>query len=438
MKKTFIFTLLLGMSLPIFAQQTDKAAVYTGSPNLKAFMDMRFGMFIHWGPVALRGTEIGWSRNHQVKQQDYDSLYHEFNPVFFNATAWVKAAKDAGMKYITITSKHHDGFCLWPSKYTNYHIGNTPFKRDVVGELARACQQQGVKLCIYYSVLDWYDRRYAEHNDGTKGPAADGNMKEYVVYMKQQLKELITNYHPYMLWFDGNWEGSWTYEMATDMYQYIKKLDPNVVVNNRLGKGNHKKIESKTVGDYATPEQEVGEINMDNAWETCMTMCNQWSWKPNDPMKSFEQCIRTLASTAGGNGNLLFNVGPMMDGRMEARQVFRLREMGDWLKRNGNVIYGTKGGPYKPDSVMACTRKGNKVHLLLLRAVGKELELKSIPGRNVVKVYRNSGDVLKFEEKEGKIRIAMPEGMKVEGCEVVVMEMDGAVEDLGLVARDGR
>lgn len=184
---------------------------------LDGFMNKRFGMFVHFGPVTLRGTEIGWSRNKDVKQEDYDSLYKEFNPALFDANAWVKAAKDAGMKYFCITAKHHDGFLLWPSKISSYNISNTPFKRDIVGELASACKKQGIKFCIYFTVLDWHDPDYPIHNPWLYPgypyqPPWDtmkfekGNMEKFVSTMKLELKEVITKYHPYMLWFDGNWE----------------------------------------------------------------------------------------------------------------------------------------------------------------------------------------------------------------------------------------
>jgi alpha-L-fucosidase len=246
------------------------------------------------------------------------------------------------MKYLVITAKHHDGFCLWPTAYTNYNIMQTPFKKDVVGALAKACKKYDIKFGIYYTVLDWYERSYPEHNDG-KGIAPDGDMNKFVQYMKSQLKELIDNYHPFLLWFDGNWEKPWTNEYAKDMYAYLKKLDPALIVNNRLGKNEHEILNEKSVGDYATPEQKIGKLNMSFPWESCITICNQWAWKPNDAMKPLKQCIATLASTAGGNGNLLLNIGPMPDGRIEARQVKQLRAIGDWLKQNGSSIYGTFG-----------------------------------------------------------------------------------------------
>lgn len=417
------------------AQTTTVAAPVLQTPqkNIDDFMSQRFGMFIHWGPVSLRGTEIGWSRNREVKQAEYDSLYKEFNPVLFNADSWVKAAKDAGMKYLTITAKHHDGFCLWPTKFTDYNIMNSPFKRDVVGELAKSCKKYGIKFCIYYTVLDWYDLRYPVRNDGTKSIDPKGDMVKFVQYMKDQLKELITNYDPYMLWFDGNWEQPWTKEMGADVYRYIKTLSPSVVINNRLGKGTHKTMGTDIVGDYATPEQVVGKMNLDIPWESCITICNQWAWKANDKMKSLKQCIQTLASTAGGNGNLLFNVGPMMDGRIEKRQVDRLKEMGDWLKVNGNAIYGTKAGPYMPDSMMAATRNGNKINLLLFQTKSTQLVVPAIEGRKVIKAKWMNGLGIEFKQTSSTITLTLPAAMPDPNCSVIVLEMDGEVENIALI-----
>ncbi|MDI3321005.1 alpha-L-fucosidase [Pinibacter soli] len=404
--------------------------------SMKDFMDLRFGMFIHWGPVTLRGTEIGWSRNHQVAQNDYDSLYKEFDPVLFDADAWVKTAKDAGMKYIVITAKHHDGFCLWPTAFTSYNIMQTPFKKDVVGALAKACKKYDIKFGIYYTVLDWYDRSYPVHNDG-KGIAPDGDMNKFVQYMKSQLKELIDNYHPFLLWFDGNWEQPWTNDYAKDMYAYLKKLDPALIVNNRLGKNEHEILNEQSVGDYATPEQKIGKLNMSFPWESCITICNQWAWKPNDKMKPLKQCISTLALTAGGNGNLLLNVGPMPDGRMEARQVKQLKAMGDWLKQNGASIYGTLGGPFTPDSSFASTRKGNKIYLHLLNVSKKSLVLATIPGVHIQKAYLMTGAAVNFKENATSIELQLPDTLIPDSNDtVIVLQADKNVEDVVVVEKN--
>ncbi|MEO8415785.1 MAG: alpha-L-fucosidase, partial [Ginsengibacter sp.] len=259
----------------------------------------------------------------------------------------------------------------------------------------------------------------------------------YIVYMKNQLKELITNYHPYMLWFDGNWEKPWTQELAVDMYAYIKKLDPKVIINNRLGKTDHEILTAESVGDYATPEQKVGKLNMEYPWESCITICNQWAWKPNDKMKSLKQCIQTLASTAGGDGNLLLNVGPMMDGRMEARQVERLKEIGAWLKKYGEAIYTTKGGPYKPDSIFASTRKNNKIYLHIFQLSGNQLIIPSIPGLKILKASFLKGNAVNFGQDEKNITLSLPGKLPNEDDAVVVLEINGNVENIPVIESSG-
>jgi len=418
---------------------TAQAQTKTSDAVMKEFMNQRFGMFIHWGPVTLRGTEIGWSRDREVPKDDYDSLYKEFNPVLFNADAWVKAAKDAGMKYLTITARHHDGFCLWPTKYTSYHIANTPFKKDVVGALYNACKKQGIKFCIYYSVLDWWHPDYpmhSPHNKPTPDPKSD--MKQYVVYVKNQLKELIENYHPYMLWFDGQWESPWTNELGKDIYDYVHTLNPNIITNNRLGKefsgvDNLKIDHTKMIGDYDTPEQVIGKMNMETPWESCFTICNQWAWKPNDKMKSLKECLSILSKTAGGNGNLLLNVGPMPDGRIEARQVARLKEIGDWLKTNGTAVYGTLGGPYVPTNTYASSRKGNKIFVHVLKTDTSVLELKNIPDRKILKSYTMQGTTVPVEKGAGTFKINLPAQLAAQPEYIVVLEMDGNVEKVQVI-----
>lgn len=426
----FLYLFILLLSAHYGKAQTLSAQIKTPKAAVEAFMAKRFGMFIHWGPVTLRGTEIGWSRGHEVSQQEYDTLYKEFNPVLFNADAWVKTAKDAGMKYLTITAKHHDGFCLWPSEFTEYDIMSTPFKRDVVGELAKACKKLGIKFCIYYTILDWHDTDYPLHNDGIKEPDPKADMRKFITYMKHQLTELVTKYDPYMIWFDGGWESPWTREMGIDMYRYLKGLKKDLVINNRLGKEmagleNNRIDVTQMIGDYDTPEQVVGKLNMDLPWESCITICNQWAWKPNDKMKSLKECVQTLAKTAGGNGNLLLNVGPMPDGRMESRQVQRLKEIGNWLSVNGEAVYNTTGGPFQPNELYAATRKGNKIYLHVFDQKAQLIQLPGLPGVKIVKAYFLNGQPLRFTQETGQnISIDFPGGIAETPVSVLVLELD--------------
>ncbi|TDW96879.1 alpha-L-fucosidase [Dinghuibacter silviterrae] len=392
----------------------------TPKKDVADFMRQRFGLFIHWGPVTLRGTEIGWSRGREVPTEEYDTLYKEFDPALFNADAWVAAAKAAGMHYLTIVAKHHDGFCLWPTAYSDFNIMHTPFKRDVVGELAEACRKQHIHFCIYSTVLDWHDKDY--------GP----NMPAFVARMKGELKELITHYHPYMLWFDGYWEKPWTMAYAREVYAYIKSLDPDVVVNNRLGKDPSTLYGTSAVGDFLTPEQEIGRLNMVEPWESCITIATQWAWKPNDKVKTLAECIHALVRTAAGNGNLLLNISPMPDGRFEAREATRIREVGEWLSRYGSSIYDTKGGPYTPNDVYASTRKGKLVYIHLMQRPSDTLTLPALAGARVLRAYWMGGGEQAFQQGDNLI-FPLPKTLPDPNSAVLVLALDTDAEQLPLV-----
>ncbi|MDY7394513.1 alpha-L-fucosidase [Aureibaculum sp. 2210JD6-5] len=420
----------------------------TNIKSLKKFQDNRFGMFIHWGPVALRGTEISWSRGVQVPKEDYDALYKEFNPVLFDATKWVNAAKDAGMKYIVLTARHHDGFCLWDSEYTDYDMGNTLYGKGILKPLAEACKKEGIDFGIYYTICDWHhedypvkypDKEYEYHIEkDITNPAVKAKMDRYIVYMKNQLKELIDNYNPTLFWFDGEWEWAWTHEMGMDLYAYLRGLDDELLINNRVDKGREGMAgitkSYKYAGDYATPEQEIGKFDIENAWESCITIANQWAWKPNDKLKTTQQCIQTLVQTVGGDGNLLLNVGPMHDGRIEQRQIDRLKEIGDWLKVNGDAIYGTRGGPYLPTVNYVSTHKNNTIFIHLLKKPEDQLKLKLPKGYKVKKAYFLDDNVaLDYSVKKRVLNILLPENLPNAHVSVIALEMNKPLVDLATI-----
>lgn len=435
-----LFSLLIILSL--YGQTNAQTglidpSIKTSKAIMDEFMDQRFGMFIHWGPVALRGTEIGWSRGKEVSFAEYDNLYQEFNPVLFDADKWAKTAKDAGMKYLTITAKHHDGFCLWPTEFSDFNIMNSLYKRDIVGELAEACKKYDIKFCVYFTVLDWHDPHYPLAITNAKEMKATGDMDKFVGTMKNQLTEIVTRYKPYMIWFDGNWESPWKDEYGIDIYGHLKKLDPNVIINNRLGANNsHPILDPEIIGDFATPEQRIGAMNMKDPWETCMTIAKQWAWKPNDQMKSKKECIQTLLRTAGGDGNLLFNVGPMPDGRIEQRQIDRLKEMGDWLKIHGAAVYGTRGGPYLPTDYMVSTRKDNKIYLHLFKKPDTSLTLPFPKAMKVEKAYfLKNGSPLDIAREQSSITINLPEILPDEEASVIVLELNRPTHDIAIIPR---
>ena len=324
--------------------------------KIKWWMDARFGMFIHWGPVSLKGTEIGWSRGQEIPIAEYDTLYKQFNPVNFNADEWVKLAKDAGMKYIVFTSKHHDGFCMWNTKFSDFNIMHSPFKRDVMQELAAACRKQGMALGFYHSTCDWHHPDFPVTSPGGRVRRETSNLDRYTEYLKNESVEILKNYGPLLvMWYDVPME--FDAVRGQGVIDEIRKIQPDIIVNNRTG----------APGDFDTPEQEIGGFQNNRPWETCMTIANQWAWKPNDEVKSLEQCLHTLIRSAGGDGNLLFNVGPKSDGQIEPLQVTRLKEMGQWLQKYGYSIYKTRGGPFKPEDWGVSTRNGNTIFLHILK-----------------------------------------------------------------------
>ena len=387
----------------------------TNAEALRNFKDMRFGMFVHWGPVSLVGTEIGWSRGREIPIGTYDSLYLKFDPELFDASQWIKIAKDAGMKYFVITSKHHDGFSIWPSKFTDYDIENTPFQRDVLKELDLACEELGILFGTYHSILDWKHPHYSTRYRDPR-PVEESDMSIYKEFLFNQVKELVEDYHTNILWFDGQWEASWTHEMGMELYKYIRDMRDDILINNRVDKGfkgmaGMTDSVAKYAGDYGTPEQRIGEFNNTFPWESCITVGEQWAWKPNDKLKSSKQIILTLIKAVGGDGNLLLNVGPMPDGRIEPRQVDLLMEVGDWLAVNGEGVYGTRGGPYLPNDQIASTHKGQFIYLHVMDPSQKKILLPLPQGVKANRVSVLGGKTVSYDNRERELLIRIPEDL---------------------------
>lgn len=400
---------------------------------LQEFQDMKFGMFVHWGPVSLKGTEIGWSRGREVAEEEYDQLYKQFNPELFNADEWIKTLKNAGMKYFVITTRHHDGFSIWPTQYSDYDISATPYKKDILLELKEACEKYDILFGTYYSICDWKHPDYPLGSPGGKSTKDAAKMDKFIPFIENQTKELIEKYNSKILWFDGEWEEPWTHEMGLDLYDYLKELNANILINNRVDKGR-KGMEGITIskefaGDFATPEQRVGTYNIENPWESCITICQQWAWKPNDKMKSLDECLQTLIRTVAGGGNLLFNVGPMPDGRIEPRQVERLKEIGQWLKTNGESIYSTRGGPYKPNKLIASTRKNNTIYLHLLNIRKNNITIPFPENVEITACSDIHGEKVEFSKTDQTVRVFIPKSMKGT-ISVIKLTIDGNAGNL--------
>ena len=353
----------------------------THSPSIQWFRDARIGMFIHWGPVRQKGTEIGWSRGAQVPTEVYDNLYKTFEPIHFNADEWMRVAKQAGFRYVVPTAKHHDGFCLWPTASSPYNISQSPFRRDIMGELAKAARSNGIHMCSYYSILDWHSPDYGTGSPGGESIKSAPNMARHLQLVEAQVSELVDRYHLKMVWFDGQWEKPYTRNDSIAFNQYLRQKYPNLIVNNRIE--SEGLLTTDPHGDYLTPEQRVGSYDTDHPWETCMTLGDQWAYRPHDHYKSLDKVLEILIQTVTGDGNLLLNIGPTPEGDIAPEQLSLLNGMGNWLKHYGQSIYKTRGGPYINGKWGGTTRCAKTIFFHLLPSSGETVTLPPLPAKIV-------------------------------------------------------
>ena len=382
MKNYFLFILCLFI---LSAQ----AQTYTPSKeNLKArtsFQDNKFGMFIHWGASSVLGDGEWVMDNKGINKDDYKKIGKVFNPVDFDAAKWVSTAKNAGMKYIVLITRHHDGFSNWDTKQSDWKITNTHYKQDPLKLLAAECKKQGIKLGFYYSTLDWSrdDYPYETGRTGKKsGRTAKSNYDSYLKFMKAQLTELLTNYGDIScIWFDGHWdqtnpEGSkdrssridWKYD---EIYSLIHKLQPACMI------GNNHHLDPIPGEDFQMFEQDLpGQNNSGLSFQTasslpiesCITMNDSWGFKITDRnYKTYNNIIQTLVGAAGRNSNLLLNVGPMANGEMQVEFRDTLALVGKWVKKYGASIYGTRGGPLGPQTWGVTTQDSKHVYVHLMK-----------------------------------------------------------------------
>lgn len=333
--------------------------------------EARFGLFIHWGLYAIPAGAWNGQTHHgewimttaQIPVEQYEKFREQFNPVKFDADAWAALAAEAGMKYIVITSKHHDGFCLFDSEFTDYDVMSTPFKRDIMKELSAAARRRGLTMCWYHSIMDWHHPDYLPRRDWEKRSPAGADFERYRTHLKNQVRELLTRYGPIgVLWFDGEWEHTWTHAHGVDLFTFCREVSPRTIINNRVdkGRGGMAGLTAEGfMGDYGTPEQEVPHTGLPGVdWESCITMNDHWGYNVADlNYKSADQLIRMLVDIAGKGGNFLLNVGPTAEGEFPAESVQRLKEIGRWMKLNSASIYGTQAGPFRALPWGRCTQK---------------------------------------------------------------------------------
>ena len=384
MKK--ISTLLLLMVACLTA-----SAQYQASPEiLKArteFQDNKFGIYIHWGLYSMLGNGEWVMSNRNINYKEYTHLADGFYPSKFDAEEWVKAFKASGARYVTFTTRHHDGFSMFKTSANNYNIvDGTPFHRDVLKELADACQKYGIKLHLYYSHVDWSRPDYPQgwSGMGIGKPKDQYNYDSYLAFMKHQLTELLTNYGPIgAIWFDGYWDqkNNPKFDWRLDeQYSLIHRLQPSCLVAN-----NHHKA-PKPGEDLQTFEQDLpgqntagyskGTVIGQLPLETVMTMNKVWGYDITDKKyKSSEYIIQHIIKAAGNNANYVINIGPRPDGKLPVEAVERLKAIGDWMGRYGETIYGTRGGIVRPHDWGVTTQKGNTLYVHIMNCQDRALFL---------------------------------------------------------------
>lgn len=415
-----------------------QAQSYQPTPeNLEArrwFQDAKFGLFVHWGVYSVMADGEWVMNNKKIPISEYEKLPPQFNPTEFNPAEWVALAKAAGMKYITITSKHHDGFAMFDSKLTDWDIvDRTPYKKDVLKMLADECQKQGIKLFFYYSQLDWHHPDYFPRGRtgvGYTGRPESGDWFRYIDFMDGQLKELLTNYGPIGgIWFDGMWDKPQADWRLAQTYKLIHSLQPAALVGSNHHKapipGEDFQMFEKDLPGHNTAgfnaESQIGDLPL----ETCETINGAWGYNANDKrFKSVKDLIHYLVKAAGYNANFLLNVGPMPNGKIQPEFVERLKQVGAWLEKNGEAIYGTRGGPITPRPWGVTTRKGNKVYLHILNWSDPVLAMPRLPKKVKSATLLRDGSKVEFlEHDKYGFFIRHPQGFTDEYDTIVVLEL---------------
>lgn len=430
MRKLFFALLSLFICTSALAQYTPSKEVKQSQTE---FQNDKFGIFLHWGIYSMLGDGEWVMNNKDINYSEYTHLADGFYPSKFNAEEWVKAFKAAGAKYITFTSRHHDGFSMFKTKTSNYNIvDGTPFHRDILKELSDACQKYGLKLHVYYSHLDWHRLDYPLGRTGRKlgRPTDKQDYASYLKFMEQQLTEILTGYGPIRaIWFDGMWDHD---EDATpfdwhlsEQYELIHRLQPACMVgNNHHGNPfpgeDFQLFEQDLPGEntYGLSGQDISRLPL----ETCLTMNKTWGYNITDKKyKSSDDLIRELVRAAGKNCNLLLNIGPRPDGQLPVEAVERLKAIGDFMQANGETIYGTRGGIVAPHDWGVSTQKGNKLFIHILNYTDKSLFI-PLTSAKVAKacMYNGKAKVGTITTKDG-VLLQLPSAPK--GVDTIV-ELD--------------
>lgn len=441
MKKVFIVVIILLNSFWLFAQQYVPA-----KENLEArsqFQDNKFGMFIHWGLSSMLADGEWVMNNRNIKVEDYSRLLRAFNPVDFDAAKWVATAKNAGMKYIVFITRHHDGFSNWDTKFSDWKITNTPYGKDVLKMLSEECKKQGMKLGLYYSLLDWYRDDYPRETGRTgKGTGRTGQSDygSYLQFMKNQLTELLTNYGEIMsIWFDGHWDQTnpegdtdrssridWKYN---EIYGLIHKLQPQCLIGN-----NHHLApiagEDFQMFERDLPGENKSGLSFQKAsnalpLETCETVNGSWGYNITDQKhKTVQQVIQLLIGAAGRNANLLLNIGPLPSGAIQTEFTDTLAAAGKWLVQYDESIYGTRGGPLSPQPWGVTTQNKKRIYIHLFKSPDAgTVSLLGIKEKVKQVIVLGTGRKLKYRQQKDAIIISTQELAVEDPDTIIVIEL---------------
>ena len=417
------------------AHRTDEAYDHLAllPEDMQWWRDAKFGMFLHWGVYAIPGRGEWVMFVEDMDVDEYRKLADRFDPKGFDARAWAEAAKDAGMRYMVLTARHHDGFCLFDSKASDFTSVKTAAERDFVAEYCEACREAGLRVGIYYSPMDWrfpgyfFPRRYRSSAEA---------MKEQCW---TQVLELMSDYGRIdILWYDGAWlalggigfdcatrawhstqdvdtNGSWLWQ-PEKLNAMVRELQPKIVINPRSG----------WRGDFDTREGFVGDMQTDRSWEQCDTLTGTWGHIPGAPMRSLRNCIQLLIAAVVRDGNLLLNVGPTPEGTIEPRQVRRLAQVGEWLEHYGESVYDTRGGPFVAGPWGGATCRGNKVYLHILDWPEDWLILPSLQEK-IVRSRSLTGATVDVRQMEETIEVSVPPPDRDATDTIIVLELQGSV-----------
>lgn len=449
---TQVLLSLIALTAPVFttalsrasaAEQPFAETTAQHEARMKWWREARFGMFIHFGLYAIpaRGEWVQW--NEQIPVEEYAKLADEFKPAPNCAETWVETAKVAGMKYMVLTSRHHDGFALFDSKASDFTSMKTAAHRDFVAEYAQAARKAGLHVGLYYSPLDWRFPGYILPDIQRK--SAEAMREQY----HRQAEELLSNYGPIdVLWFDGgetdwlsfggDWKGAewkkrpkdqhyhggFSYEHEK-VYAMLRRLQPQIIINGRADMPE----------DFHSREGDGALGNFDNQhpWELCTTLAGAWGYQAGKSPKSLKDCIQLLAKVAGRDGNLLLNVGPRPDGQIDPPQAQRLKEIGEWLGKYGESIYATRGGPFLPGDYGASTHHDKMIYVHVLKWPGEKLALPAIPAK-IIRARALTGGDVRLVQTDNGIEVSLPLAQRSDMDTVLVFELDKPADEIEPVA----